>query len=272
MRITPNDKKNILLAGFFILALGGVLLASVFKLSQEHSLFERMVEIHTFTDNAQNLKVGAFVQYKGIKIGSVKDVDVVSLSKIKITLKIRHQLTPWIKMDSFLSFKTQGVLGDKFLEILGGTEGAQSVTQGSALELQSAGQIEKIITKGEDILALSVNVLQKFDALMSSIGTQRFESIMNSLEISSKNLQEISTSLNTTSIKNFSNNIGPISNTLKNTSLNLEKLSQRINQGPGTIHSLIYDQSVHEDIKAILGGANRSQVLRFFIREAIKNK
>jgi phospholipid/cholesterol/gamma-HCH transport system substrate-binding protein len=37
------------------------------------------------------------------------------------------------------------------------------------------------------------------------------------------------------------------------------------------MNSLIYSDDVHEELRALLGGANRNKVIKYFIRESIKN-
>ena len=56
----------------------------------------------------------------------------------------------------------------------------------------------------------------------------------------------------------------------KQSSENMSKLTKQIEEGPGTLHALIYDQSLHEDLRTLVGGANRNKVLKYFIRESIK--
>ena len=65
--------------------------------------------------------------------------------------------------------------------------------------------------------------------------------------------------------------IGPSITQLNHTLTRFNKISTRIEDGPGTLHDLIYDQAISDDIKSLTGGANRSKVLKYFIRESIKN-
>ena len=51
----------------------------------------------------------------------------------------------------------------------------------------------------------------------------------------------------------------------------LDRILGRVENGPGTANSLIYDDVLHDDLKALLGGAQRNKVLKYFIRESIKN-
>ena len=70
----PNDKKNYLISGIFIFILLVVVVATVFMLNKENSIFSSDIVIKTEVKNAQNLKPGAAIQLRGIKVGSVKEI------------------------------------------------------------------------------------------------------------------------------------------------------------------------------------------------------
>jgi phospholipid/cholesterol/gamma-HCH transport system substrate-binding protein len=57
---------------------------------------------------------------------------------------------------------------------------------------------------------------------------------------------------------------------LEKTATSAEKIMARIEKGPGTLNSMIYDNALHEDLRALLGGASRNKVIKYFIRESIK--
>ncbi len=65
-------------------------------------------------------------------------------------------------------------------------------------------------------------------------------------------------------------NVNMSMESVNKSSASLERILTRIEKGPGTINSLIYDESVHDDLRALLGGAQRNKVIKYFIRESIK--
>ena len=114
--IKPNDKKNYLISGIFISILLAISMVTIFMLNKENSLFSRRVYIKTEVKSAQSLKDGAAVQLKGVKIGSISSIQFKNVETLIITLGINADYKEWVKKDATISFKTQGVLGDKFLE------------------------------------------------------------------------------------------------------------------------------------------------------------
>lgn len=259
----PSDKKNYLISGIFISILLLVVMITIFMLNKENPLFSSKLYIKTQVKSAQNLKEGAAVQLRGIKVGSVSGIEFKNLETLEITLGITEKYHEWIKKDSEIAFKTQGVLGDKLLEITGGTEAAPVVMDGDILATNEGSQIDHIINKGEDLVIAAGSILTKFDRLLSKIEENRLEKILTNLENLTSNTNKVMMSLND---KNF----GQSMNNLRVSSESISRMTKRIEEGPGTMHALIYDQGLHEDLRSLVGGANRSKVLKYFIRESIK--
>lgn len=259
----PTDKKNYLISGIFISILLAVVMVTIFMLNKQNPLFSRRIYLKTEVKNAQNLKEGAAVQLKGIKVGSVTSIEFKNHDTLVINLGINSQYQEWIKSDSYLQFKTAGVLGDKFLEISGGSEQTQAVNDGDILPTNESSQIEHIITKSEDVVEAAGSILTKMDKILSTVEVTRFDKLLMNLEQLSGNANKTLVTMNE---KGFAQSM----TNLKTSSDSLAKMTKRIEEGPGTLHALIYDQTLHEDLKSLLGGANRNKVLKYYIRESIK--
>lgn len=261
----PSDKKNYLISGIFITILVAISSVTIFMLNKENPLFSSKIILRTEVKNAQNLKIGAAIQLKGIKIGSVSKIDFKNLDTLIISIGVITEYAQWIKKDSYVAFKTQGVLGDKFLEILGGSEQSPSATEGDLLRAEENSQFEHIITKSEDLMVAASSILTKFDNMISKVEPNRLEQVLKNLENLSYNTNKLMSSIND---KNLNTSIL----NLKNSSESMSRITKQIEEGPGSLHALIYDQGLHEDMRSLMGGANRNKVLKYFIRESIKKE
>jgi predicted MPP superfamily phosphohydrolase len=126
-----------------------------------------------------------------------------------------------------------------------------------------ASQIEHIINKSEDLMVAAGSILTKFDRIISSVENNRLERVLTNLETLTANTNKVMVTLND---KKLAESIG----NFKTSSDSITRMTKRIEEGPGTLHALIYDQGLHEDLRSLVGGANRNKVLKFFIRESIK--
>jgi regulatory protein YycH of two-component signal transduction system YycFG len=85
--------------------------------------------------------------------------------------------------------------------------------------------------------------------------------IMKDLSETTANLREVSQAFKK------SNLTQEMATTMKNFRI----VSEKVKNGEGTIGALFSDASLYEDLKGLIGGANRSNVLKFFVRQAVKS-
>ncbi len=265
-----NDQRTLLISGAFVSLLILLTFTMVFFLNKENPIFSQKVNIYIEVANAQNVKIGAAVQFKGIKIGTISDIEIYDLNTIRIHLGILRDYHQWIKMDSYAAIKTQGVLGDKFIEILGGSFDAKVINENEKLEFNDKSTLDQIITKSEDVMVLAGKILTKVDLLLEKIEGQKIDRIFSHIEKITLDTSRMTSQIQEAGIKESMLQFKEASMSIKKSSEHFENVTNRIEKGPGTLHSLIYDQSLHEDLRILLGGANRNKVLKFLIRESIK--
>ncbi len=270
MVLKPGDRVKIVRTGFFVSLALLIIGVSVFMLGSENNVFSNNFEIYANVRNAQNLKNGAAVQLKGIKVGTVSEISFTDVDAIRITLTIASTYRQWIRSDSHVAFKTQGVLGDRFLEILGGSADASPIAEDSDIRVDESSFFDKLATRGEDILAVSERILVKIDQLMGNVENNRLDNILSSIERSTAKTNELLQAIGPNDVGKTLKNLSEASVELKQTSASIRNITHQIQEGPGTLNSLIYDRSIHDDLKTLLGGSNRNKVLKYFIRETIK--
>jgi phospholipid/cholesterol/gamma-HCH transport system substrate-binding protein len=95
--------------------------------------------------NISGVKSGADVQVAGVRIGTVDELSLNEDAYALVTMKIDRSVE--IPLDSIASVKSQGIIGDKFIQIsLGG--GEEVFGQGEVIrDTESAIDIESLISK-----------------------------------------------------------------------------------------------------------------------------
>lgn len=273
MRTRKKDQKNLIKVGVFITSLIAVAMIMIISIGKENSIFDTKIDIKARVGNVSNLKPGSYVELKGIRVGSVEEINIVSEEEVEIVMRILEKQLKWIKKDSKVSISTAGLVGDKFVEIYKGTkEGEVLNPETDVLVSEDLTDLKRIITKGDTIATITERILSKLDNVLHNLGDGKaLVDTVNSLNKSAANLEKITTELNQAQMGKMVTNINSSMDRLNRSTNSLEKILTRIDQGPGTMHSLIYDDSVHEDLRTLLGGAQRNKVIKYFIRESIKN-
>lgn len=250
-------------AGIFILIGLIAAMITILMMGGARSIFAKTYEIHLEVSDTAGLAKGADVRSGGVKVGTVDRIDFSdSFEHVRITLKIDESARQRIREDSLVQLQTKGVLGDKYIEIAGGSPGAQPIAAGGTIGVAQGKDLSAMFAEGSDALQLLKENLANLKVLTASLAKKnQMESIMANLNETSNNLKDISKAMNNARTME---NLGA---TMKN----LQTVTERMKNGEGTIGALFSDASLYEDLKNLIGGANRNNVLKFFVRQAVKS-
>jgi len=95
--------------------------------------------------NVAGVKTGADVQISGVKVGTALDLDLNEDGLAVVTMQIDNSIQ--IPVDSIVSVKSQGIIGDKYLQIsLGGDEELYKAGD-MILDTESSVDLESLISK-----------------------------------------------------------------------------------------------------------------------------
>ena len=273
MRFRKKDEKNFVKVGIFISALIFILMVMIVSIGKENSVFNPKIDIIARVDNVKNLKPGCYVELKGIRVGTVTDIRIISEEAVEITASILESELDWIKKDSKVSISTAGLVGDKYLEIYSGTKSAPIFDPAKdILTSENLADMKQIMTKGESIATITERILTRFDQILYNIDDgKKIVDTMNSLNKASLNIEQISLELKNAQLGQTINKLNTSLAKFEKASISIDKIMSRIEKGPGTLNSMIFDDGLHDDLRALLGGASRNKVIKYFIRESIQN-
>jgi outer membrane protein OmpA-like peptidoglycan-associated protein len=113
---------------FLVLALL-FLSIGIFLIGDKDFLFSSTYRLKAEFQNVGGLNNGADVRVGGIHQGTVKEIDLPSQpdGKVTVVMNLRSPTRNIIKKDSRASIKTEGLLGDKYVEISFGSPKAEAV-------------------------------------------------------------------------------------------------------------------------------------------------
>lgn len=240
----------------------GLLLAMmvIFLLGSEKKLFETHYTLVCLFDDISGLREGATVQLAGIHVGTVRQIlfeEKIEKKKVKLVLKISKRFQDRIRADSRATIVTQGLLGDKMVFVSVGSAEAEILKDGSILPSESPSGFAEVLQKG-DVLLKNVNdvALQVKDILdevktgegliHGVIYNPHGEELVNDLKLIAENLSEASR--------------------------HIAGVTRKIDSGQGTIGALVNDATLFNDLKTLLGKANRNKLIRAVIRYTLKTK
>lgn len=96
-------------------------------------------------DNVSGIKKGASVQVAGVVVGEVSEIRLSEDELAQLSLRIDIDLK--VPLDSIASVKSQGLIGDKYIQISLGGDLEHFEEKGLIVDTESAVDIESLISK-----------------------------------------------------------------------------------------------------------------------------
>jgi len=128
--------NRFLMIGVFVLAGLALFTAGLFMIGNRHEAFARHVELHTEFADVSGIVPGAKVQVAGMDAGEVLDMEIPNSpgAKFRVKVRVNERFRKLVRADSVVTVGTEGVVGNRFLEISAGSLRAPAVATGAALK------------------------------------------------------------------------------------------------------------------------------------------
>ncbi|OIP32846.1 MAG: hypothetical protein AUK27_12290 [Deltaproteobacteria bacterium CG2_30_66_27] len=258
--------------GIFVLLGLIVLTFFTFRVSKWGLIAEKGYRLTVDFDTAAGLEPKSDVKMAGVPIGKVEEIQLVG-NRARLVLRIHQEIR--IPIDSVGTIQTQGLLGEKYVEILPGKDVQRNLPSGGqVVNTLSPTNLDEMVRKlsaiGDDVkkftYALSStfgteegkkalgDILRDVRATTASLRTvvqgneQRFERILASIDRLSADLSDISAT-NKQDVRATIANLRAFSDTLKS-------------EAPALVSKL---QEMSERVSGVVGD-NREN-----LKESIKN-
>jgi phospholipid/cholesterol/gamma-HCH transport system substrate-binding protein len=150
--------------GIFVLIALATFLGAVYALGARARLFEARYTIHADFTEVGGLVEGATVRLAGVQIGRVSAVTLPPQpgGKVRVDLTIGRQFSDRIRKNSVARIETQGLLGDRIVEITVGDASSPPVGPGEVLASRDPADFGRVIAAGAET---AKNVAALADAL-----------------------------------------------------------------------------------------------------------
>jgi outer membrane protein OmpA-like peptidoglycan-associated protein len=121
--------------GLFIVTTLLILAAGVFLIGERRFLFRHTYRLEAEFQNVAGLDNGADVRVGGIHLGTVKYISLPSgpNGKLTVVMDMADSTKNIVRQDSVASIKTEGLLGDKYVEVSFGSEKAGAIESGDTI-------------------------------------------------------------------------------------------------------------------------------------------
>lgn len=228
--------------------------------------------------------------------------------KVRVVLHVDDALRQRVRADSVAEITTVGVLGDQIVQLTIGTPGSPVLEDGAELRTRQPIDLGAMVAKGgralEAIDSLARNLNESLELFQDTDGPERLSDSLDGLADMVREVRTGEGALHTliyepyegSGVANLESTMGSLSNIM----LEVERgdgvlhsliydapaeqdlvmqflaaggrfnsILEKIDRGEGTLGLLLNDPTLYEEVKLLVGGANRSTVVRSLIQMVV---
>jgi len=297
MEKSTNQKIRL---GLFVIIGSVFFIAAIYFIGNKQDMFNKTVKISALFNNINGLQLGNNVRFSGINVGTVKEIEIVNDSTIRIDMMIEEEILSHIKKDAVASIGSDGLVGNMIVNIVPGNHSNEPVHEGDVIRSENRVLTEDIMktlnSTSKNANLITVNLAKMTDQISSGKGTigmlindtllsNDLKETLLYLKSTSKNTSESMSNLNKiiADLGKKDNVVGTLKDTvvarkIKNIIVNLEKSSNQIDQavtnlkdGKGALNYLSNDPKLVKQIDSTMVNINQASYKLSEDLEALKS-
>ena len=163
--------SRVIRLGMFIVGTLILLAAGIFLIGDRQFLFSSTYRLKASFKNVSGLNNGAPVRVGGIHKGTVRQIQLPTQSdgEMTVLMDMESSTQDVIKNDSIAAIQTEGLLGNKYVEISFGSNDAPQVNDGATIGSLPPLDISDLIKKANEILDSTSEATEHLESISSNI-------------------------------------------------------------------------------------------------------
>ena len=222
-----------------LVALFAVMIA-VFMVGKRANLFRKKLPFETRFDSAEGVVPGNPVRLNGVTVGSVLEVILTpdpADRTVRVVYDVDRRAAPRLRKGTRASIKTIGLLGDKYIDLAGGTAEEPEVEIGGQIPAAPGAGIEKLLEGGGDLLTDLSAIARSLKNILGR--TEQGKGFLGALTTESEESERLGNSLNATLAS-------------------LTAVIRKVEQGKGLVGQLLIDEKYGKETGESLRAALHS--------------
>lgn len=265
-----SEKK--IKVGFFIVVGFLLFVVAIFVLGGKDNLFTPTFVLKSEFESVSGLKSGSSVRLNGIVVGKVDGVDIETSNKVMVTMTLEESIRKFIKKDSKATIGSDGLVGNKIIDISPGSPTAPEVQDGELLGSIKPVEVADIMNSlkessdnASDITKDLSDITSKVNGGQGTLGQLvNNDTLYRSADLTLQSFQTSSGQLNEIFAK-IDRMVNNVSGNVENTSVQLDRISsdiseivRKMNSSESVIGTLLTDTTFANNIKAVMENANHT--------------
>ncbi len=191
--------------------------------------------VNIYFDTAAGLDRSAAIRVAGVHVGNVEKV-ALEQGRGKVTFRLPPNIVLYKDAKAYL--KSEGFLGEKYVEISPGTPGYPRVPPNGEIEQGAPpADIEHFLSKVGELREDIKDVTRPLGEILKAMDTKKIEGMIDNFNKFSSQMTGVGNDAKETIKK------------AKDAFSQMEDIGEKVNRGEGTLGKLITDDAVYQDVK-----------------------
>ncbi len=145
--------------------------AGVFWIGKKQFLFSSTYRLNAEFENVAGLNGGAEVRVGGIHEGAVRQIQLPMRpnEKVRVVMELAKGTRNVIKNDSVATIRSEGLIGDKFVEVSFGSDQASKVKDGETIRGEPPLQLSDLLNKTSEVLDTTKGAIDNVNETASNL-------------------------------------------------------------------------------------------------------
>ena len=185
--------------GLVVLVALFAVMIGVFMVGKRANLFRKKLPYETKFDSAEGVVPGNPVRLNGVTVGGVLEVILTpnpADRTVRVIYDVDRRAAPRLRKGTRASIKTIGLLGDKYIDLAGGTADEPVVEVGGEIPAAPGAGIEKLLEGGGDLVTDLGAIARSLKNILSR--TEQGKGFLGALTSESEESERLGNSLNAT--------------------------------------------------------------------------
>ncbi len=241
--------------GIIISSALGILFLTVMFAGGLEELFVKRSDVYAIFDDVRGLREGAPVWFAGLEVGSVKSITLTADQGVIVRMSIKEEYMKFLKEDSEATILTLGLLGDKYVELSGGSASGKPLMAGATIRGTVQAEFKDLAETSQASLQRLTEFIKHLERFIRDLeegeGTLAMlikdPAVYRNLKSGSEAFSEALQSIN--------RGEGSLGKALKDDRLyqqllegtqKLKAFADRLNTSEGTLHLLIEERGLYD--------------------------
>ncbi|GAB3638967.1 hypothetical protein GCM10027422_45580 [Hymenobacter arcticus] len=235
-----NSPGNTVRLGLFMVLGVGFLLALLYLMGRQQNLFGRSVVVRADFRNVSGLLTGNSVRLGGINVGSVKAIDLLNDSTVRVSMSLSKDAEGFVRQNAVATIGTDGLVGNTIINLTAQAAPAPAVQAGDVLRTKTPASIDAMLGTLDISNKNLVVITQSLRRMTTKLDTSALWQLLNDKQLPANVRQSLG-------------HIVAASAQLQHAATDAAQLTQGVRQGRGPLGYLVTDTK----LPAQLGHAGR---------------